>query len=62
MDKRRYLKKVEKLREELDIEIVTSNDEKRATLACIQGTEQQKQNLSVKLADLNEKNRKLSMN
>jgi len=52
MERRRYLKKVAKLREELNIEIVTSNDEKRSTLACIQGTEEQKLNLSVKLSKL----------
>jgi len=61
MDKRRYLKKVEKLKEELQIEIVASNDEKRTTLACVEGTDQEKRNLSEKLADLYEKNRRLSL-
>lgn len=61
MEKRRYLKKVAKLRDELDIEVLTSNDEKRGTLSCIQGTEQQKRNLSTKLSKLYEKNRRLSI-
>jgi len=61
MEKRRYLKKVAKLRDELGIAVAASNDEKRGTLSCIEGTEQQKTNLSTKLTKLYEKNRKLSV-
>jgi len=60
MENRRYLKEVDTLRNELDVARATSNDAKRSTLACIDGTERAKNALSRKLDVLRMRNQKLS--
>jgi len=60
MENRRYLKEVDTLRNELNVARATSNDSKRSTLACIDGTERAKDVLLRKLDVQRMRNQKLS--